>query len=163
MRILMVEDEKYLAEAIQWILKKHHYIVDLAFEGESGLDNGADDYLTKPFETEELLARIRALSRRKPELKHHSLLTYGNISLNRETLTLANEHEEVKLTIKESQILEMLINHQEKIVSKESIIVKVWGYEEEVEDNQVEVYISLIRKKLKQLQANSMIKTQRTN
>ncbi len=68
----------------------------------------------------------------------------------------------VNLTIKESQVLELLISNQEKIVSKEKIILKVWGYEEEVEDNQVEVYISLIRKKLKNIQASVKIQTQRT-
>ena len=216
MKILMIEDEKYLAEAIQCILKKNHYTIDLAFDGEVGLDEaltdvydliildimlpkidgitilkqlrenkikapvlmltakgeindkilgldtGADDYLTKPFETEELLARIRALSRRKPELNSNNLLEYGNIQFNPEMLILTGKGQSIKLTIKESQVLEMLINRPEKVVSKESIILKLWGYEEEVEDNQVEVYISRIRKKLKEIQANITIQTQRT-
>lgn len=216
MRILMIEDEKYLAEAIQYILKRNNYIVDLVFDGENGLDNsltdiydliildimlpkidgitilkeirknkikapvimltakgeindkilgldsGADDYLTKPFETEELLARIRALARRNSEFNQHNILEYNDIKLNSETLTVSCKEKNIKLTIKESQILEILMKQQEKVVSKENIILKVWGYEGEVEDNQVEVYISLIRKKLKNLQANCIIETQRT-
>lgn len=213
MRILMVEDEKYMAEAIAQVLKKNHYSVDLAFDGEygldcavsniydiiildimlpkmdglqvlkrlrdeklstpvilltargetedkvRGLDCGADDYLAKPFHTDELLARLRALGRRQTELIHDGIRKYGDIALNPHTLLLACGDKEIYLPLKEAQILELLMKRASMIVSKESIIERLWGYDTEAEQNRVEIHISLLRKKLAQLESRVSIRT----
>jgi len=215
MRILLVEDEKHLAEAITQILKKNHFSVDTVYDGELGLDNaltdiydlilldimlpkmdgitvlkemrkegietpvlmltakgevsdrvygldcGADDYLPKPFATEELLARIRALSRRKSEIIDTDELSYGDILLNRSTLMIKKEEKEIKLTLKESELLEFLILRKGLMTSKEMLIEKIWGYDSEAEHNNVEVYISFLRKKLSFLQSKTSIVTTR--
>lgn len=213
MRILMIEDEKYMAEAIAQILKKNNYSVDLAFDGEygldcaisniydiiildimlpkinglqvlkelreqklstpvilltarsetedkvKGLDYGADDYLAKPFHTDELLARLRALGRRQVELMPDGIQKYGDISLNPHTLLLMCDNREVYLSLKESQILELLIKRASMILSKEIIIEKLWGYDTEAEENRVEIHISLLRKKLEKLKSCVSIRT----
>ncbi|WP_273485198.1 response regulator transcription factor [Desulforamulus ruminis] len=213
MRVLMVEDEKYMAEAIAQVLKKNHYSVDLEFDGEAGLDcglsgiydiiildimlpkmdglsilkelrrngietpvilltargetedkvrgldSGADDYLAKPFHTDELLARLRALGRRKTELINDGILKYGNIQLNPHTLLLGCKNKEITLTLKESQLLELLIKRNSMIISKEIIIEKLWGYNTDAEDNRVEIHVSLLRKKLTQLESDVCIRT----
>jgi len=202
MKILMVEDEKYIAEAVEQVLKKNHYFVDLAFDGEyglycglsdiydiiildimlpkmngidvlkqlreenietpvllltakgqtadkiKGLDSGADDYLAKPFDTDELLARLRALGRRKSELSIEGILKLDDIELNPHTLILSSDNKESKLTLKEAGLLELLIRRKNMITSKEMIIEKLWGYDSDAEDNHVENHISLLRKKL---------------
>lgn len=213
MRILMVEDEKYMAEAIAQVLKKNHYSVDLAYDGEygldcgisniydiiildimlpkinginvlkelrkngietpvilltargemedkvRGLDSGADDYLAKPFHTDELLARLRALGRRKMELLNDGILKYGDIELNPLTLMLSCRNKAIKLTLKESQSLEVLIKRNSMIISKAIIIEKLWGYDTDAEDNRVEIHISLLRKKLNNLESDVSILT----
>lgn len=213
MRILLVEDEKYMAQALEEILQKNNYSVDLAYDGEygldcalsgiydvivldimlprmnglevlkalrnerdctpvlllsaksetqdkvKGLDSGADDYLAKPFKTEELLARLRALTRRKETIAFHNALIYNDIELNPNSLVLHCGKREFKLTLKESQILELLIGMKELFISKNSIIEKVWGFDGEAEDSHVEVYISFLRKKLKSLKSTTVIKT----
>jgi two-component system, OmpR family, response regulator ArlR len=210
MRILIVEDEIHLAEALTQILKKHNYTVDAVHDGEAGLDNalsniydliildimlpkrdglsvlkeirkegistpvilltakgeisdkvvgldsGADDYLPKPFATEELLARIRAMARRKGEVLQDNTLKFGDIELSPSTLKLCCGNKEVKLILKESELLELLITRKKAVTSKELIIEKLWGYDAEVEHNHVEVYISFLRKKFVYL--NSMVK-----
>jgi two-component system response regulator ArlR len=215
MRILIVEDELHLAEALTQILKKHNYSVDAAYDGESGLDNalsniydiiildimlpkvdgitilkevrkegistpiilltargeisdrvigldcGADDYLAKPFATEELLARIRALSRRKGEVLPSNTFKFGDIELNTATLKLSSTSKEVKLILKESELLELLISRKNSATSKEIIIEKLWGFDSEVEHNNVEVYISFLRKKLIHLNSEVIINTVR--
>ncbi|MDF2672225.1 MAG: DNA-binding response regulator [Clostridiales bacterium] len=215
MRILIVEDEVHLAEALTQILKKNNYTVDAVYDGESGLDNalsniydlivldimlpkmdgisvlknirdeglstpvilltakgeisdkvagldsGADDYLAKPFATEELLARIRALSRRKGEVIIDNTLTFGDIELNPSTLKLSAGSREVKLILKESQLLELLISRKNATTSKEIIIEKLWGFDSDVEYNHVEVYVSFLRKKLTFLNSNVKINTVR--
>ncbi len=202
MRILIVEDELHLAEALAQILRRNNYTVDSVNDGESGLDNalsniydliildimlpkmdgismlknirkeglstpvilltakgeisdkvagldsGADDYLAKPFATEELLARIRALSRRKGEVLPDNTLEYGDIELNTATLKLSKGDKDVKLILKESELLELLILRKNAVTPKEMIIEKLWGFDSEVENNNVEVYISFLRKKL---------------
>ncbi|AEE92170.1 DNA-binding response regulator in two-component regulatory system with CusS [Tepidanaerobacter acetatoxydans Re1] len=215
MRILIVEDELHLAEALTQILKKNNYTVDAVHDGESGLDNalsgiydliildimlpkmngisilkhirkqeiatpvilltakgeisdkvmgldsGADDYLPKPFATEELLARIRALSRRKGDILPDSSLKYGDIELDALNLKLSKDSKDVKLTLKESELLEFLMLRKNIVTSKELIIEKLWGFDSEVEPNNVEVYISFLRKKLSFLNSKVSIVTVR--
>lgn len=215
MRILLVEDEEYMAQAVAQVLEKNNYAVDLAYDGEygldcglsgiydliildvmlpgcsgleilktlrregiavpvllltarsetadkvTGLDLGADDYLTKPFEMQELLARLRVLARRKPDISAQSGFMFGDILLNPYTLSLYCRSQSFKLTLKESQLLEMLMDARGGVVSKSRIIEKVWGFDSEAEDRHVEVYISFLRKKLKALEANTFVETVR--
>lgn len=215
MRVLIVEDETHLAEAVAQVLKKNHYSVDLAHDGEygldcaisaiydfiildimlpkidgitilkeirkqgmsvpvvlltakgetedtvNGLDSGADDYMAKPFRSEELLARLRALSRRKGKLIQEGILAYGDINLYPNSLELFCGNKSYKLTLKEFQLLELLINMRGLVVSKNTIIEKLWGYDGEAEDNNVEVYISFLRKKLSHIQSETSIHTMR--
>jgi len=215
MRILIVEDEIHLAEALTHILRKQNYTVDAVNDGRSGLDNalsdiydlilldimlpemdgisvlqnirkeglstpvilltakgeisdkvkgldcGADDYLAKPFATEELLARIRAASRRKGEVMPDSTLKFGDIELNTATLKLSKGSKEIKLILKESELLELLIIRKNAVTSKELIIEKIWGFDSDAEHNNVEVYISFLRKKLVFLNSSVVINTVR--
>ena len=123
-----------------------------------GLDCGADDYLPKPFYVEELMARIRALTRRKGEVQSDNLLSYGDIALNIGNLELSSKENSIKLTAKESGLLELLINRKDMISNKDDIISKLWGYESEAEHNNVEVYVSFLRRKLSYLKSKVAIK-----
>ena len=125
-----------------------------------GLDAGADDYLTKPFAMGELLARIRALTRRKADFTPN-LLTIGNLSLNRESFELSVDGESIRLGNKEFQMLEMLMSNPGRLISTEQFMEKIWGYETEAEINVVWVYISYLRKKLASLKADLEIKAVR--
>ncbi|MCQ2468488.1 MAG: response regulator transcription factor [Ruminococcus sp.] len=215
MKILVVEDEMQLADALSEILKRNMYSVDTSYDGISGLDNamtgiydcivldimlpgmngidvlrnlrankvnspvllltarsevedkingldcGADDYLTKPFITGELLARIRALTRRKGEIVDDNKLDFNGLMLNKDTCSVMWEGNDVKLSLKEFQIMELLISNPRRILPKERIIEKIWGYESDVEYNNIEVYISFLRKKLASISAPVQIKTAR--
>lgn len=125
-----------------------------------GLDCGADDYLTKPFSTKELLARIRAMTRRQTEITN-SILSFGNITLNRSTFELSTPMANFRLGNKEFQMLEMLMVNPNQLISTEKFMEKIWGYDSEAEINVVWVYISYIRKKLGLLKANVQIKATR--
>lgn len=201
MRILIVEDEKRLADTLRELLTYHRYAADVAYDGEAGLDNalsgiydavildvmmpkkngyqvvqelrqagvhtpvlmltaksetgdkvegldrGADYYLTKPFETEELLACLRALLRRQEEIVPEEL-TFEGLSLNLASCVLSYEGHSVRLSSKEFEMMRLLLTGGGNVIPKETLLLKVWGYDSEAEDNHVEVYISFLRKKL---------------
>lgn len=216
MRILVVEDEKYLAEALAHILKENKYTVDTVYDGEAGLDyalsdvydviildimlpkmngidalremrkeniktpvilltaksdvsdkingldSGADDYLAKPFNTGELLARVRALSRRSGEMVvNNNEIKYADITLDTNTMNLCGSRKNINLTKKEFDMLEYLIINKSLVISKEQIIDKLWGFDSEAESNHVEVYISFLRKKLAFVSDKTAINTVR--
>lgn len=215
MRILVVEDEEAIAEALAHILIKNKYLVDTCNNGESGYDNalsgiydiiildimlpgmngleilrrlrlegiispvllltakdeisdkvrgldlGADDYLTKPFAMEELLARIRSLSRRVDSSLNDGSLKYSDISLNLQTYELSGKDGALSLGLKEFSIMEYMLNNPNKVISKELLIEKIWGYDSDAEYNNVEVYISFLRKKLRHIHSVTSIKTVR--
>ena len=200
MRILIVEDESRLGEALAQIMKESRYQADVVQDGETGLeyarsgyydlmildvmlprlsgfevarqlrkegstlpilmltardeiadkvqglDRGADDYMTKPFSTEELLARVRALSRRQGEVVLEELC-YDDLVLNVSTYTLSRLGKSVRLGFKEFEVLRLLMANPRMVLSKEDIILKVWGSDSDAEDNNVEAYISFLRKK----------------
>ena len=210
MRLLVVEDEHRLADTLADILQSQKYLVDVCYDGESGLDNamsgiydaivmdvmmpkmngfevvrsmrrqgnatpvllltartetmdkvtgldcGADYYLTKPFEIEELLACLRALLRRQGEVVSEEL-HFGSVVLNLNTCTIQCEQRSTRLSAKEFELMRILMTNKEKIVPKETLLLKVWGYESDAEDNLVEVYISFLRKKLEFIKADIRI------
>lgn len=125
-----------------------------------GLDMGADDYLSKPFAMGELLARVRAMGRRKSEFTPN-LIEVGNINLNKETYELSNGQSSLRLGNKEYQMLEMLMMNPKRMISTEQFMERIWGYDAEAEINVVWVYISYLRKKLSSLDANVKIKAVR--
>ena len=211
MRILIVEDEVRLAEALGEIMKGQLYSVDIVNDGEDGydyamsniydvivmdvmlpsmngfdivrkmreeknqtpvimltakddtadkikgLDCGADDYLTKPFIPGELLARIRAISRRQGEVVLDEL-KFEDLTLSQSNRTLSCGSHSINLGPKEFDIINLLMSNPGVIVPKEDLIVKVWGIESEAEDNNVEVYISFLRKKLRYLKSKVSLK-----
>ncbi len=216
MKLLLVEDEKRMAQALCEILHQEKYDVDCCYDGPSGLtaaesgiydvmildvmlpgmdgfevasalrrggihtpilmltakaelddkvtglDSGADDYLTKPFMTKELLARLRALLRRNIESPDGSL-KYGDIALDPKTYELrcTGSGQSVRLSEKEWRIMEYLIANQNSILTREQLAVKIWGYESDAEYNNVEVYMSFTRKKLAFVGARTEIKAVR--
>ena len=125
-----------------------------------GLDCGADDYLTKPFDVRELLARIRAMTRRKGDTTD-SVLRFGNLSLDRATYEMSAPLGSVRLANKEFQIVEMLISNPQQIIPSERFIEKIWGFESDTELNIVWVNISNIRRKLSSIGADVTIKASR--
>ena len=210
MRLLIVEDEQGMAEGLQGLLEKQGYATDLAFDGDSGLDNGltglydliildimlpgrdglsvlqelrrdgvetpvlmltarssvadriqgldhgADDYLTKPFDTGEFLARVRALTRRNG-VPLEEEPSFGDIRLDRRKLELCRGNERLRLGPKEFQVMECLLLNKNQIIPRALLCEKVWGLLSEAEYNNVEVYISFLRKKLRALHSNVQI------
>lgn len=126
-----------------------------------GLDSGANDYLTKPFNSRELLARIRAITRSKKNNEGDSILKMGNTILMRDTFILKTDSGETRLQSKEFQILELLMQNKNKLISTERLMEKIWGFDSEAEINVVWVYISNLRKKLASLDSNVEIKATR--
>ena len=212
MDILVVEDEKRLAQALQQILTEAGYRADAVYDGRTGyeyaksdyydaiildvmlplmdgfevvnklrhdgistpvlmltarsqlvdkvtgLDSGADEYMTKPFEPEELLARLRALTRRKGEVILDEL-SFGNLTLDLNTRNLSSGGKSVRLSAREFEVLKLLMINPKQAISKDQILAKVWGVESDVVDNSVEAYVSFLRKKLKFLKADVAINT----
>lgn len=124
-----------------------------------GLDCGANDYLTKPFDTKELLARLRSITR--PHHSTSSLLSMGNITLDRANNILSSPTGSYRLANKEFQIMELLLSNQNSLISTERILEKIWGYDSDAELNVVWVYISYLRKKLSSLNSNIQIRASR--
>ena len=125
-----------------------------------GLDSGADDYLTKPFAAKELLARIRAMTRRQPVFQDNNL-HYGNVTLNRTDCSLEGPDGKERLVNKEFQLMETFLMNPGQIISTDRLFEKIWGYESDAEINVVWVNISLLRKKLDSIGANIKIKANR--
>ena len=216
MRILLVEDEERLSQALVEIFKENKFGIDAVYNGVDGLnsartgiydivildimlpqldglavlrtlreeknavpvllltakedvadkveglDSGADDYMTKPFSTEELLARVRALTRRKGDVRDDNL-SLGDLALNRKNCEIVSivTGQALKLALKEYQIIELLFRHPHEVITKEAIIERIWGDRSTAEYNNVEVYISFIRKKMEFLKVKPVIRTAR--
>ena len=214
MRILIVEDEVRLAEALGQIMLEHKYMVDIAYDGEegydyamgddydvivldvmlpkmngfeivkkmrekknstpvilltardevtdkiTGLDSGADDYMTKPFEAEELLARIRALSRRQGEVIT-DVMQFGDLELSLSNYELRCKNKTVHLGFKEFEVLKILMSNLNQIIPKETLINKIWGADSDAEDNNVEAYVSFLRKKMAYVESKVSVGTVR--
>jgi|LSQX01.3.fsa_nt_gb DNA-binding response OmpR family regulator len=123
-----------------------------------GLNQGADDYLSKPFDVNELLARISAISRRKGEIVLNEIKV-DDLTLNINDHTLSNKTQTLNLSLKEFQLFELLFSNPKRVFSKDQIISKVWGYDSDAQDNNVEAYISFLRRKLEFLESKSTIHT----
>ena len=201
MKILVVDDEVKLADALGELFRRNKFLVDVVYDGEDGffyakngdydviildvmmpkldgfevvarlrqnkintpvlmltaldevssrvkgLDCGADDYLTKPFASEELLARVRALMRRQSEMIFDEL-TFHDITLNTSNYTLSCGQKVVSLGAKEYELMRLLLSNPMQVLSKDTIISKVWGLDSDITENNVEAYMSFLRKKL---------------
>ena len=213
MRLLLVEDEKQLSEALQQILIRNKYSVDAVYNGDEGLDysltgvydviildimlpklngleilkmirrrkistpvilltakdsvedkilgldSGADDYLPKQFSQDELLARLRALTRRNGDFINENILEFSDIRLNLSTYDMEVNDNSITLTQKEFEILKYFMQRPKLVVSKDDLITKLWGFDSDVEHNNIEVYISFLRKKLAYVESNVKITT----
>lgn len=154
-------------EVLRQLRKIHVYTPVLVLSAKSeiedritGLDMGADDYLPKPFSMAEMLARIRALARRKNEVMEN-VLTFADLTLDRLTYELIVKDERIRLSNREFQMIEMLMSHPSVVISTENFMDRIWGFDSDAEINVVWVYISALRKKLNQLGAHVIIKAAR--
>lgn len=154
-------------EVLRQLRKIHVYTPVLVLSAKSeiedritGLDMGADDYLPKPFSMAEMLARIRALTRRKNEVMEN-ILTFADLTLDRLTYELIVKDERIRLSNREFQMIEMLMSHPSVVISTENFMDRIWGFDSDAEINVVWVYISALRKKLNQLGAHVIIKAAR--
>lgn len=127
----------------------------------SGLDSGADDYLTKPFQIEELLARMRAMFRRSEAPANHHKLIYQDLAVNMESRTAKRGNEEIELTKKEFDLLYLLLKNKNRVLTREFLLEKIWGYDTMIETNIVDVYISYLRAKINRKEEESYIHTVR--
>jgi len=202
MKLLLVDDESKLVEALSYLLKKNGFVVDVAMDGETGiemactgiydiiildrmlpyldglsllkefrrlghktpvlfltakdtpedraegLNAGADDYLVKPFFTVELVARLHALARRKTDEIVDTILMLDDIIFDPQRAQVTKQGKVIQLTLKESQLLELLIRNQGQVVTKQRIIEKVWGYNSDAEESTINIYIHYLRKKM---------------
>lgn len=211
MRVLLVEDSVSLTDALESVLKREKFTVEIAHDGEegvayaetgvydvilmdvmmpvksgieatrelrakkintpiimltalseesdkiAGLDCGADDYITKPFSMSELLARIRAVTRRKGYIIPEDGLSYGGVTLNLYTYMLSSGEKSIKLSKKEAEIIRFFFEKPSFVAQRDQLISKVWGFDSEFESNNLEVFISFLRKKLRFLDAKFTI------
>ena len=127
----------------------------------NGLEHGADDYITKPFSMRELMARIKAVLKRSNNIENTDCLEYGDLVLDLKTAKLKCNENEIQVSGKELELLEQLLLNKNQILSRDSLLDRIWGYESEAEYNNVEVYITFIRRKLKLLNSNVNIKAVR--
>lgn len=215
MKILIIEDEYSLADAIAETLKKENFTTNIVTNGEegenealsnvydlilldvmlpnkdgfeilnslrkekidtpvimltaksemcdklNGLENGADDYITKPFHMRELIARIKVVLKRKANIENTNVLEYSDLKLDLNSGKMSSNNTEIPINGKELDLLEILLLNKNQIVNRETLANKIWGYNSEVEYNNVEVYVSFLRKKLKLLKSKVKIKAVR--
>ena len=124
----------------------------------NGLEHGADDYITKPFAMRELMARIKAVLKRTNNIENTDCLEYGDLALDLKNAKLKCNHNEIQISGKELELLEQLLINKNQICSRESLAERIWGYESDSEYNNVEVYITFIRRKLKLIDSKVTIK-----
>lgn len=215
MKILIIEDEYSLADAIAETLQKENYTTKIVTNGEDGedealtgiydlilldvmlpkkdgfeilknlkvekintpiimitakselvdklkgLENGVDDYITKPFHMRELIARIKIVLKRNSNIEDDNILEYSDLKLDLSTGKMSSNGNEISINGKELELLEILLLNKNQIISKEALINKIWGYDSNAEYNYVEVYASFLRKKLKILKSKVKIKAVR--
>ena len=124
----------------------------------NGLEHGADDYVTKPFAMRELIARIKAVLKRTNNIENTDCLEYGDLALDLKNAKLKCNNNEIQISGKELELLEQLLINKNQISSRESLTERIWGYESDAEYNNVEVYITFIRRKLKLIESKVAIK-----
>lgn len=134
---------------------------DTVMDKVNGLQIGADDYIAKPFAIEELLARIEVVMRRQSKLNNY-IVNFKHIEINRNSRIVKKNNEEINLTNKEYELLMILIDNKDKVVTRDEILQKIWGYECDIETNVVDVYIRYLRTKLSQSNKEEYIQTVRS-